>query len=193
MASTTSAGYSGTPLPRKLGIKPEARLALIGAPDGFDACAGRAATGRDRAPAAAGHLGRDLAFFVRAPSSSGACPRCKTGARPRRRACGSPGRSAAPASPPTWGRGRCASWGSRAAWSTTRCARSMRRGRGCGSSTGWPTAPARPGRLRRPSQARRSTYTRAQPNCAHRGQAAAPAAGEVGRVAAVRDEDRGAR
>jgi hypothetical protein len=31
-----SAGYSGTPLVRKLGIKPEARLALIAAPDGFD-------------------------------------------------------------------------------------------------------------------------------------------------------------
>jgi hypothetical protein len=29
-------GYSGTPLPRKLGIKPEARLALVNAPDGFD-------------------------------------------------------------------------------------------------------------------------------------------------------------
>jgi hypothetical protein len=29
-------GYSGTPLPRKLGIKAGARLALIGAPDGFD-------------------------------------------------------------------------------------------------------------------------------------------------------------
>src|SRR3954465_13228765 len=29
-------GYSGTPLPRKLGIKPGARLGLIGAPDGFD-------------------------------------------------------------------------------------------------------------------------------------------------------------
>jgi fermentation-respiration switch protein FrsA (DUF1100 family) len=30
------AGYSGTPLVRKLGIKPEARLGLIGAPAGFD-------------------------------------------------------------------------------------------------------------------------------------------------------------
>ena len=30
------AGYSGTPLPKKLGIKPESRLALIWAPDGFD-------------------------------------------------------------------------------------------------------------------------------------------------------------
>ena len=34
------AGYSGTPLVRKLGIKPEMRLALIGAPDGFDATLG---------------------------------------------------------------------------------------------------------------------------------------------------------
>jgi hypothetical protein len=34
--SAASAGYSGTPLPRKLGIKPGARLGLIGAPDGFD-------------------------------------------------------------------------------------------------------------------------------------------------------------
>ena len=30
------AGYSGTPLPKKLGIKPESRLALVGAPDGLD-------------------------------------------------------------------------------------------------------------------------------------------------------------
>jgi hypothetical protein len=31
-----TAGYSGTPLVRKLGIKPQARLGLIAAPDGFD-------------------------------------------------------------------------------------------------------------------------------------------------------------
>jgi hypothetical protein len=30
-----SAGYSGTPLPRKLGIEPGHRVALLGAPDGF--------------------------------------------------------------------------------------------------------------------------------------------------------------
>jgi Protein of unknown function (DUF3052) len=30
------AGYSGTPLPQKLGIKPESRVALVSAPDGFD-------------------------------------------------------------------------------------------------------------------------------------------------------------
>lgn len=34
--SRGSAGYSGTPLIRKLGIKPDTRLALIAAPEGFD-------------------------------------------------------------------------------------------------------------------------------------------------------------
>jgi hypothetical protein len=33
----TGAGYSGTPLVRKLGIKPGTVVALIGAPEGFDA------------------------------------------------------------------------------------------------------------------------------------------------------------
>ncbi|MBV9804171.1 MAG: hypothetical protein JO130_13310, partial [Solirubrobacterales bacterium] len=40
MSPTPSAGYSGTPLVRKLGIKPDARLLLIGAPAGFDATLG---------------------------------------------------------------------------------------------------------------------------------------------------------
>jgi hypothetical protein len=31
-----SAGYSGTPLDRKLGIKPGHRVALLGAPEGFE-------------------------------------------------------------------------------------------------------------------------------------------------------------
>jgi hypothetical protein len=34
------AGYSGTPLPRKLGIKPESTVALVGAPAGFEATLG---------------------------------------------------------------------------------------------------------------------------------------------------------
>jgi len=38
--SSGSAGYSGTPLPRKLGIKPEARVALIDAPPGFEGVLG---------------------------------------------------------------------------------------------------------------------------------------------------------
>jgi hypothetical protein len=32
----STAGYSGTPLPSKLGIKPESRVLLLGAPDGFE-------------------------------------------------------------------------------------------------------------------------------------------------------------
>jgi hypothetical protein len=35
--SAGASGYSGTPLPRKLGIKPGHRVALLGAPDGFEA------------------------------------------------------------------------------------------------------------------------------------------------------------
>ena len=34
------AGYSGTPLPKKLGVKPGTRLALFGAPDGFETTLG---------------------------------------------------------------------------------------------------------------------------------------------------------
>jgi hypothetical protein len=34
--ASTPAGYSGTPLPRKLGIKPEDRVILVGAPARFD-------------------------------------------------------------------------------------------------------------------------------------------------------------
>jgi len=32
---TVSTGYSGTPLPKKLGIKPDSRVLLLNAPDGF--------------------------------------------------------------------------------------------------------------------------------------------------------------
>jgi len=35
-----TAGYSGTPLPKKLGIKEGTRLALLGAPDAFDSTLG---------------------------------------------------------------------------------------------------------------------------------------------------------
>jgi hypothetical protein len=37
MALSGMVGYSGTPLARKLGVKEGARLALLGAPEGFDA------------------------------------------------------------------------------------------------------------------------------------------------------------
>jgi hypothetical protein len=37
---STAAGYSGTPLVRKLGVTDGARVAWLGAPDGFDALVG---------------------------------------------------------------------------------------------------------------------------------------------------------
>lgn len=39
------AGYSGTPLPKKLGIKEGSRVALVRAPDGFEASLGRLPSG----------------------------------------------------------------------------------------------------------------------------------------------------
>ena len=61
-----TAGYSGTPLVRKLGIKPDARLALIGAPDGFDATLGELPPGvRVRRRAAGGAFDVIIAFHVR--------------------------------------------------------------------------------------------------------------------------------
>jgi hypothetical protein len=45
----SGAGYSGTPLPRKLGIKPGHRVALLGAPDGFELELPEGATLRRRA------------------------------------------------------------------------------------------------------------------------------------------------
>jgi hypothetical protein len=39
-AGSAGSGYSGTPLPRKLGIKPGHRVVLLDAPDGFDATLG---------------------------------------------------------------------------------------------------------------------------------------------------------
>ena len=39
------AGYSGTPLPRKLGIQPEHRILLVGAPGGFEKTLGKLPNG----------------------------------------------------------------------------------------------------------------------------------------------------
>jgi hypothetical protein len=61
----STAGYSGTPLPRKLGIRPSARLGLIDAPDGFDATLGPLPDGVRVRRSARGPLDLVLAFFVR--------------------------------------------------------------------------------------------------------------------------------
>ncbi|HEX4282854.1 MAG TPA: DUF3052 domain-containing protein [Solirubrobacteraceae bacterium] len=65
-AAGGAAGYSGTPLPRKLGIKPGALVGLIGAPEGFDSTLGDLPDG----VAVRRRLGREpfdviVAFFSR--------------------------------------------------------------------------------------------------------------------------------
>jgi hypothetical protein len=61
----TSAGYSGTPLVRKLGIKPGAVLALLGAPEGFDTVLGTLPDGVAIRRRAGGGCDVIVAFFVR--------------------------------------------------------------------------------------------------------------------------------
>ncbi len=58
------AGYSGTPLPRKLGIAPGTRLALVGAPEGIDATLGELPDGVRVARPGRGHADVLLFFTV---------------------------------------------------------------------------------------------------------------------------------
>jgi hypothetical protein len=63
--SVPAAGYSGTPLVRKLGIKPGARLALIGAPEGFDCVLGELPDGVSVGRRVRGRVDVAVAFFTR--------------------------------------------------------------------------------------------------------------------------------
>jgi hypothetical protein len=63
--SVSPAGYSGTPLVRKLGIKPSSRLGLIGAPDGFDVTLGALPADVSVRRRVRGPLDVIVAFFVR--------------------------------------------------------------------------------------------------------------------------------
>ena len=94
--SASAAGYSGTPLVRKLGIKPGARLALIGAPDGFDATLGELPTGSRSAAALRGPLDVIVAFFAAPRELERRLPALRAALDPPA-GCGSPGRSAPPA------------------------------------------------------------------------------------------------
>jgi len=58
------AGYSGTPLVKKLGIKPGATLGLIGAPDGFDDTLGELPDGVTVRRRLQGRLDVIVAFYV---------------------------------------------------------------------------------------------------------------------------------
>jgi hypothetical protein len=59
------AGYSGTPLPTKLGIKAGARVALIGAPDGFARTLGELPDAVTVRRQVRGPVDVAVAFFVR--------------------------------------------------------------------------------------------------------------------------------
>ena len=61
--STSTAGYSGTPLVRKLGIKPGAMLGVLGEPAGFDATLGELPPGVEIRHRARGPLDVVVAFF----------------------------------------------------------------------------------------------------------------------------------
>jgi hypothetical protein len=63
VVSGPPAGYSGTPLARKLGIRPDARLALIGAPDRFDDTLGELPAGVRVTRRARGPLDVIVAFL----------------------------------------------------------------------------------------------------------------------------------
>ena len=61
--ATTSSGYSGTPLPKKLGIREGSRVAVVSAPDGFDDVLGALPTGAEVRTSARGRLDV-VVFFV---------------------------------------------------------------------------------------------------------------------------------
>lgn len=60
-----SAGYSGTPLVRKLGIKPGQRVAFVGTPAAFGAALGELPDGVRVRATRAGSLDVIVAFFTR--------------------------------------------------------------------------------------------------------------------------------
>lgn len=59
--SARDTGYSGTPLPKKLGIKPDSTLALVRAPEDFEATLGELPDGVEIRKQARGHV--DLAVW----------------------------------------------------------------------------------------------------------------------------------
>ena len=61
--ATSSGGYSGTPLPKKLGIREGSRVAVVAAPQGFDAVLGALPPGAELRTHARGRLDV-IVFFV---------------------------------------------------------------------------------------------------------------------------------
>ena len=77
MASSAPAGYSGTPLPRKLGIKPEDRLGLLSAPEGFGAVLGELPPGVSVRRRLQGRFDVIVAFFVSRAELERRLPACR--------------------------------------------------------------------------------------------------------------------
>jgi len=63
--ANTSGGYSGTPLPKKLGIREGSRVAVVAAPPGFDAVLGAMPPGAQLRTHARGRLDVILFFVTR--------------------------------------------------------------------------------------------------------------------------------
>ncbi len=82
MPSADAAGYSGTPLPRKLGIKPEARLGLIAAPDGFEDVLGELPPGVSVRRRLQGTFDVIVAFFEARSELERRLPACRNALTP---------------------------------------------------------------------------------------------------------------
>ena len=74
-----SAGYSGTPLPRKLGIKPEMRVALVAAPAGFAEVLGELPPGATVHRRLGGTFDVIVAFVTRRAGLERGLPRWRAG------------------------------------------------------------------------------------------------------------------
>jgi hypothetical protein len=61
----TTSGYSGTPLPKKLGIRDGSRVALVSAPEGFERTLGALPPGAHLRPSVRGRLDVILFFVTR--------------------------------------------------------------------------------------------------------------------------------
>jgi hypothetical protein len=78
----STAGYSATPLPRKLGIREAARVLLVGAPAGFADVLGDLPPGAELAARGAGHVDVVVLFAADAAALQAQFPGLVTGLAP---------------------------------------------------------------------------------------------------------------
>jgi len=80
--SAPAAGYSGTPLVRKLGVKEGMRVAWLDAPDGFEALLDPLPDGLDRRTSARGRLDLAVLFVTRRSVVARRLPALREAIRP---------------------------------------------------------------------------------------------------------------